>query len=174
MGQNDIGKQYAGRAGLVTPRSRFVFALYAVTLLPSCGEPLPDDVADYRDDPDCHQMNSAPLPKRDDDPHEGTKDVFACDVPLEVLRANERPFPDGAIIIKESTRSDSDYPWLVATARKSGADWTWNEYSRNFESEEFVHIAASEQVCIDCHKKVEALDWIYTLFVPRPDAEESN
>ncbi len=170
-----MGCGYSTRAGWVTPACKLssILAIAPTALIAlACAEALPDDIANYRDDPNCHQMNVAPLPKRGDDPHEGVKDVFACNVPLEALESNARPFPAGAVIIKESTRSDSDYAWLVATARKSESGWTWNEYSRNFEDEEFVHIAASEQVCIDCHQKVEALDWIYTPYVPRPAADD--
>jgi hypothetical protein len=109
-------------------------------------------------------MNREPLPRRGDDPHDGEKDVFACNVPLAQLEDNQRPFPDGTIIVKESTQPDLDYPWLVATARKRAGEWTWNEYTRNFESEEFLEIAASESVCIDCHRRVRGSDWIYTRY----------
>ncbi len=112
-------------------------------------------------------MNAAPIPVKPDDPHNGVKDVFACNVPLEELMSNSRPFPDGAVIIKESTRPDADFPWLVATARKRGTEWEWDEYSRNFEDEPLLRILPSEQVCIDCHKKAEPADWIYTPFTAR-------
>lgn len=134
------------------------------SFLQGCGETLPSDVANYREDDDCHKMNAAPLPRRSDDPHEGEKNVYACNVPLAVLRANERPFPEGTIVIKESIRRDSDYAWLVATARKHADGWQWAEYTRNFESEEFVHILPGEQVCIDCHRDARTVDWIYTFY----------
>ena len=135
-----------------------------------CAETLPSDVANYREDENCTRINRAPLPRRADDPHEGEKNVYACNVPLDALKANERPFPEGAIIIKESIREDSGYPWLVATARKKAGAWKWDEYSRNFEDEDFVHILPGEQVCIDCHAKVKGGDWIYTLYSRDADA----
>jgi hypothetical protein len=131
-------------------------------LMTGCADALPDDLKDYRDR--CVLMNPSPLPERDDDPHRGTKDVYACDVSLTDLRDGVRPFPDGTVIVKESTRTDADYPWLVATAEKIDGSWTWAEYSRNFANEEFLHILATEDVCIDCHKKVESVDWIYTFY----------
>lgn len=126
---------------------------------PACGEALPDDVAGYED---CLQMNEAPLPQRDDDPHEGKKNVFACNVTCE--QVDERPFPDGALIVKESIKDGQDHAWLVATARKSNGQWRWDEYTRNFASEDFARIVPSEGVCIDCHKKWQADDWIATAF----------
>ena len=77
------------------------------------------------------------------------------------------PFPDGTIIVKESCadgpcNEGDNFAWLVATARKSDGHWTWNEYTRNFADEPFVEILAPEQVCVDCHEKVESIDWIYT------------
>jgi hypothetical protein len=144
-----------------------------VTGIIACAETLPSDVANYREDDDCRRMNQELLPQRGDDPHKGEKNVYACNVPFDVLRSNQRPFPEGAIIIKESIRKDSDYAWLVATARKRADGWKWNEYSRNFEDEEFVHILPGEQVCIDCHKKVEPGDWIYTYY-SRTDDEEPD
>lgn len=112
-------------------------------------------------------MNVALLPERADDPHEGEKNVFACGVSFDRLVDNVRPFPDGAVVIKESIRKDSDFPWLVATTRKSAGRWHWEEYSRNFEDEDFVAILPSESVCIDCHRAAEAVDWIYTFYSPR-------
>ena len=136
--------------------------LLALGVLVGCADTLPDDIADYRER--CVKMNSNPLPRTEDDPHEGTKDVFACDVPREMLEANERPFPDGTVIVKEATREDSDFPWLVATGRRIDGVWQWNEYTRNFESEDFVEILGPESTCIDCHEIVESVDWIYTFF----------
>lgn len=146
------------RGSALTSALRLVSLLGLSSLLAGCGETLPDDVADYRER--CLKMTSEPIPKTDDDPHEGEKDVFACN--LSCAEVNERPFPDGTLIVKESTRSDSDFPWLVATARKEGGSWQWDEYTRNFENEDFVRILPGEDVCIDCHKKWESQDWIVT------------
>ena len=123
----------------------------------SCGSAPPEDVLAYED---CPKLNDALLPKRSDDPHEGRKNVYACNVPCDEV--DSRPFPDGALIVKESIKEGQDYPWLIATARKSKGEWRWDEYTRNFASEDFAHILASEEVCIDCHRKWKAADWIAT------------
>ncbi|MEN9579428.1 MAG: Cytochrome [Pseudomonadota bacterium] len=132
-------------------------------LAAACAEELPADVANYRTE--CVLMNGSPIPQAGrDDPHNGVKNVYACHLSLAEVQANRRPLPEGTVIVKESTRSDADFAWLIATARKSNGQWTWNEYSRNFSDEPFVHILAGEQVCIDCHQKVESADWIYTSY----------
>jgi hypothetical protein len=129
------------------------------------GETLPDDVADYPTR--CQRMNAHPIPRRDGDPHAGTKNVYACNVDDSVLRANTRPFPDGTVILKDSAKENANYPWLVATARKQGGTWKWDEYTRNFEDEEFVRILASESVCTNCHQGAQGADWIFTTFTNR-------
>jgi hypothetical protein len=141
---------------------RLGFALLLLLGSCACSDPLPEGVQDYR--AECQRMTCDPIPKKPDDPHNGVKHVYACGIELADLMLNERPFEDGVTIVKESIRDDTDYAWLVATARKQGGRWHWDEYTRNFEDEEFRRIAASESVCIDCHKKVEDSDFIYTFF----------
>ena len=131
----------------------------------ACGQSLPEDITDYRSR--CVQMNAAAIPPYDGDPHRGTKDVFACNVEEAALRANQRPFADGTIIVKESTRVGEDFPWLVAVARKNGGEWTWAEYTRNFENEDLSKLLVPQSTCTDCHKAVAAADWIYTAYTPR-------
>ncbi len=109
-------------------------------------------------------MNAEPLPQRSDDPHEGEKNVYACGALASKLQANARPFDDGVVIVKESIRRDSDYPWLVSTARKTDSGWRWEEYTRNFADEPFLSIPVGENVCIDCHRRVQGADWIFTVY----------
>jgi hypothetical protein len=127
-----------------------------------CGSTLPDDVPGYESR--CVRMNREPIARYDGDPHKGLKNVFACNVAEAQLRANTRPFADGALIVKESTREGELFPWLIATARKQGASWRWDEYTRNFADEEFRHILAGESICTGCHAKAEAADWIFTTY----------
>ncbi|MCB9733671.1 MAG: cytochrome P460 family protein [Deltaproteobacteria bacterium] len=42
--------------------------------------------------------------------------------------------------------------------------WSWAEYTRNFESEPFYKILASESVCTGCHEKARTADWIFTRY----------
>ena len=130
----------------------------------SCGETIPPELLDYR--ARCLPMNQEPLHETEDDPHEGIKNVFACDVTLDQLLdsagAPVYPYPDGTLIVKESQKEGQDFTWLIATAEKINGAWQWREYTRNFGSEDFVRLPVSEQVCIDCHKQVEAIDYIFT------------
>jgi hypothetical protein len=94
--------------------------------LVGCGaEALPSDVVDYQTR--CQRMNARPIPRYDGDPHTGTKNVYACNVDDAFLRANTRPFPDGTVIVKNSTKENASYSWLVATARKQGGACRWDE-----------------------------------------------
>jgi hypothetical protein len=142
-----------------------VAGLWFLTLAACGGETLPADIADY--ETRCPRMNAGPIPRRESDPHPGTKNVYACNVDLAFLRANTRPFPDGTVILKTSTKENTSHPWLVATARKQGGTWKWDEYTRNFEDEDFVRIFASESVCTNCHRNAESADWIFTAFTNR-------
>ncbi|MFT5430831.1 MAG: hypothetical protein ACI9OJ_001509 [Myxococcota bacterium] len=135
-----------------------------------CGDTLPEEVMGYRTR--CIQMNVEPIEPTAADPHDGFKDVFACNVTLDQLRdpsngAPVRPFPDGTMLVKESSKEGQDYPWLVATMEKKSGTWEWHEYTRNFGDEDFVHIVGGPSVCTDCHRTVEALDWVYTTYESR-------
>ncbi|NUN16620.1 MAG: hypothetical protein HUU55_23585 [Myxococcales bacterium] len=136
----------------------------ALLLFVSCAETLPDDVYGYRQN--CVRLNDQPIPPTDDDPHRGTKNVYACNITVSELEAGVFPYPDGTLIVKESTKTGQDYTWLIATARKSGSDWSWDEYKRNFGNEDFYRIPVSESVCTDCHKKAKESDYIFTTFEP--------
>ncbi len=140
----------------------FALALGALGALGACGSTLPDDVAGY--DTRCVRLNETPLRAYEGDPHKGNKNVYACNVSIDALRANTRPFPDGTLIIKESKREGETFNWLTATARKQGGSWKWNEYTRNFGDEDFRHIVSGQSVCTGCHVKVMAVDWIYTSY----------
>ena len=129
--------------------------------LASCAERLPEDVRNYQSD--CLLMTEG-IAEVPDDPHRGTKNVYACNASYDELRANARPFADGVIMVKEATRADADFVWLVSTARKIDGGWQWDEYTRNFDDEDFVHIISGEGACIDCHRDVSipAFDWIFS------------
>ncbi|HEY0712726.1 MAG TPA: cytochrome P460 family protein [Polyangia bacterium] len=126
----------------------------------ACGASLPDDIPGYRDR--CVQLNEARIPQPARDPHKGEKNVYACNVAKEALVANVRPFPEGAVVVKESFRRGESFPWLIATARKIDGAWKWNEYTRDSEREKFRHILAGESVCTRCHKRAAESDWIFT------------
>ncbi|MDP6944620.1 MAG: hypothetical protein QF464_10755 [Myxococcota bacterium] len=139
----------------MTSRAQLIAAF---ACLCACGEPLPADIADYAST--CVRLNTEELPPYPDDPHDGYKTVFACHATLEDIVA--RDYPDGAIVVKESRKPGQDYPFLIATARKDAGQWSWAEYTRNFESESFVKLPIAEAVCIDCHQAYADWDWIMT------------
>jgi hypothetical protein len=144
------------------PPSLRWLTLPLVALASGCGSPLPDDVPGY--DARCIRMNAQPIPRYGGDPHKGTKNVYACGVELERLQANTRPFPDGTLVVKESTGEGDAFAWLIATARKQGGSWRWEEYTRNFADETFRRNLAGESVCTGCHDKARAADWIFTSY----------
>lgn len=136
--------------------------LLFAALAAGCGSTLPGDVPGYESR--CVRMNREPIARYDGDPHEGVKNVFACNVEQAALQANVRPFADGALIVKESTREGESFPWLIAIARKQGGAWQWAEYTRNFAGEDFRHILAGPSVCTSCHVKARTADWIFTTY----------
>lgn len=140
---------------------RLLGALLAATAA-GCGSPLPDDVPGYASR--CVRINAAPIPRYDGDPHKGVKNVYACNVGQDVLQANTRPFPEGTLIVKDSTREEESFPWLVAIARKQEGAWRWDEYTRNFADEDFRHVLAGESICTGCHVRARAIDWIFTRY----------
>ena len=137
----------------------------------SCSEPLPPEIEGYASSENCFKLNKEPVPPtHDDDPHEGIKNIYACNVTAEELFEPSNgpifPYPEGTLIIKESRKEDQDYQWLIATAEKKNGAWEWAEYTRNFENEEFIKILAPASVCSDCHKKAKATDYIFTVYFP--------
>jgi hypothetical protein len=142
--------------------SRAACSLSLLLLVSACGATLPGDIPGYESR--CIRMNAEPIARYDRDPHDGVKNVYACNVDEAVLQANTRPFPDGTVIVKESTREGDDFVWLIATARKNKGAWQWDEYTRNFADEDFRRILAGQSVCTDCHDGAEGADWIWTTY----------
>ncbi len=140
--------------------------LMAVSFVVGCaGESLP---ADYTIPADCLSVHEEPIPPTEDDPHDGYKYVYFCGVEASELvdekGVPQLPYPEGTLVIKESTTEGQDYPWLIAQMEKVNGSWQWVEYTRNFADEEFVAISVSESVCTDCHKKAKASDWVFSVY----------
>lgn len=119
---------------------------------------LPAELAGYQE---WEQLNSEPIPPRDSDPHNGTKDVYAS-VPAE-----GGVFPPGAIVVKEAARPGASFIGLVAMMRKEkGAnpehnDWVMVEWVRDAPDAEFEEIA-SGSVCTSCHMQARDTDYVFT------------
>ena len=108
------------------------------------------------------KLNDAPIPPRDADPHNGTKNVY---VSREQL-ANGR-YPAGTIVVKDAVRPGTDFIGLIAIMRKEpGADpthrnWVFAEYTRDARGEPFQEIA-SGAVCWSCHMGALDNDYVFT------------
>jgi hypothetical protein len=108
------------------------------------------------------KLNDAPIPPRDADPHNGTKDVY---VSREQL-ANGR-YPAGTIVVKDAVRPGTGFIGLIAIMRKvPGADparrnWVFVEYTRDARNERFQEIA-SGAVCWSCHVGALENDYVFT------------
>ena len=135
--------------------------------LPTAAPGLPDFVAGYQD---WLRLNAEPIPPRQGgDAHLGTKDVFVNQA-TDTLAPNGVqlfPYPDGTIIVKESTRPGLDFVGLVAVMRKRAGsdsahgDWTFIEYSRSTSTQAFS-VLARDGSCFGCHRIAESTDWAYT------------
>lgn len=119
---------------------------------------IPPEFAGYRN---WEKLNAEPIPPGDNDPHFGTKDVYAS------VAAENGVYPDGAIVVKESVRPDADFVGLIATMRKeAGAnpehnDWVFVEWSRDAADAEFTEIG-SGGVCTSCHVGARDNDYVFT------------
>jgi hypothetical protein len=120
---------------------------------------VPGFVAGYRT---WVKLNDAPIPPRDSDPHNGTKDVFAS-----TERLAGGGFPVGTIVVKEAARPGADFIGLIAIMRKQrGADpehndWVFVEYTREAANAAFGEQAAGA-VCWSCHVGARELDYVFT------------
>ena len=120
---------------------------------------VPRFVAGYRS---WFKLNDAPIPPRDSDPHNGTKNVYASK-----RRGEDAQFPNGTIIVKDARRPGADFLGLIAIMRKqAGADpahndWVFVEYTRDAPGARFAEIA-SGSVCWSCHMGAQDLDYVFT------------
>jgi hypothetical protein len=109
------------------------------------------------------KLNDEPIPPRESDPHNGTKNVYASHRP----GANGL-FPNGTVVVKEAKRPGADFIGLIATMRKkAGADpahndWVFVEFTREAPNERYSEIA-SGAVCWSCHVGAETTDYVFTL-----------
>ena len=121
---------------------------------------IPGFVAGYRG---WTKLNAQPIPPRDSDPHNGTKNVYAS----KRMGAGGL-FPDGTIVVKAATRPGADFVGLIAIMRKrAGADqerndWVFVEYTREARSEAFGE-TASGSVCWSCHVGAQDTDYVFTV-----------
>ena len=143
----------------IVDRLRVAFVILVWGLFGACGEPIPADLLDY--EASCVRMTAEEVPPYPEDPHNGFKHVYACHIDAELV--GQPPYPDGTLILKTARKAEHSYPFLIATAQKSDGAWSWAEYTRNFEDQDYLKLPIAEQVCTDCHAAVaDGLDWIFT------------
>jgi len=120
---------------------------------------VPAFVAGYRG---WTKLNDAPIPPRDADPHNGTKNVYVSREQLENGR-----YPADTIVVKDAVRPGADFIGLIAIMRKEpGADpahrnWVFVEYTRDARDEPFQEVA-SGAVCWSCHMGAVDNDYVFT------------
>lgn len=123
--------------------------------------------SDFVVDDECIRVNEALIEPTKDDPHEGFKNVYLCHTDPGILLSDSLPvfpYPDGTKYIKTSTLEGRSFPWLIAIAEKADGTWHWNEYTRNFENEDYLKLPVDEFVCENCHKKAKSTDSIFTIY----------
>ena len=119
---------------------------------------LPAELAGYTS---WTKLNARPIPPRDSDPHDGTKNVYAS------VAAEGGVYPPGTIVVKEAARPGTSFIGLVAMMRKEpGAnpdhnDWVMVEWVRDARDAEFEEIA-SGAVCTSCHVQARDRDYVFT------------
>ena len=106
------------------------------------------------------KLNDAPIPPRDADPHDGTKDVYASS-----LAGADGSYPDGTIIVKEARRDDV-VRLIAAMEKRHGGnpehnDWVMVEWVRDAADEPFRELARGD-VCTSCHVQAKATDYVFT------------
>jgi len=128
---------------------------------------LPEDVAGYTQ---WLKLNAEPIPPvSGGDPHNGDKNVYVNKTRETIAPngAQQLPYPDGSIVVKEAYRPGKDYVGLIAIMRKKAGvdpdhnDWEFIEYTRNAPDADFS-VIAKDGVCWGCHAQVEDIDYVFT------------
>jgi len=128
---------------------------------------LPGDVAGYEK---WLKLNAQLIPPSGGgDPHNGTKNVYANQARATIAPNGQQkfPYPDGCIIVKESTRPGANFIGLIAIMRKAKGsdpahnDWTFVEYTRGGADDAFREVAKGA-ACWDCHSGAANTDYVYT------------
>jgi hypothetical protein len=131
-----------------------VLALGAATPLPG----IPSYAQPYKS---WTKLNSKPIPRRTADAHDGTKNVYASNLPRGSTR-----YPVGTVIVKEGFRPGKRFVGLIAVMRKVKATgpnngWVMIEWVRSSANARFAEIARG-QVCYSCHIGARKTDYVFT------------
>ena len=133
-------------------------------------EPLPGLPADTAGYDTWLRLNANPIPPiPGGDAHNGTKNVFVNQTRDTIAPNGQQrfPYPEGAIVVKESVRPGADFIGLIAIMRKKAGsspadnDWTFVEYTRSAADATFREIA-SGGICSGCHSGAANTDYVWT------------
>jgi Cytochrome P460 len=95
--------------------------------------------------------------------HGGTKKVYVS----KPLRAGQKRYPVGTIIVKEAVNPGERFVHLIAVSRKIKGfnprhnNWQMIEWTRSAASARFTEVARGE-VCYSCHVGARSRDYVWT------------
>ncbi len=96
-------------------------------------------------------------------PHGALLTTYVNDTAYKAIGAKTGTLPDGTIIAKQNYSSDKKYQgltamWKVKGYNPAGDDWFWAQYGPDGKVAESGKVA----MCMDCHAKNKANDYIMT------------
>jgi hypothetical protein len=95
--------------------------------------------------------------------HGGTKNVYVS----KRLRAGQKRYPAGTIIVKEAVNPGERFVHLIAVSRKIKGfnprhnNWQMIEWTRSSASARFTEVARG-QICYSCHVGARSRDYVWT------------
>jgi Cytochrome P460 len=95
--------------------------------------------------------------------HGGTKNVYVS----KPLRAGQKRYPVGTIIVKEAVNPGERFVHLIAVSRKVKGfnprhnNWQMIEWTRSSASARFSEVARG-QICYSCHVGARSRDYVWT------------
>lgn len=96
-------------------------------------------------------------------PHGAFLTTYVSEDTLQAIKAKKGSIPSGGIIVKENYSPEKKLAAVTVMYRKAGynpdaGDWFWIKYAPNGAVEKEGKVAG----CINCHRAVQANDWIFT------------
>ena len=96
-------------------------------------------------------------------PHGMFLKLFVNKPAMEAIKAG-KPFPDGAILVKENYGEDKTSLMAITPMYRmkdynaEGGDWFWAKYGTKGE----VQAEGKIEGCIKCHAQVKDKDWVFS------------
>jgi Cytochrome P460 len=140
----------------------FTFESNALSGTPSAKAPfpgVPSYIAGYKR---WQKLNRRPI-RGGSTAHGGTKNVYVS----KPLRAGQKRYASGTIIVKEAVNPGESYVHLIAVMRKVKGfnarhnDWQMIEWTRSSARAKFTEVARG-QICYSCHVGARSRDYVWT------------